>query len=229
MDAPKNANGFSLIELLVGMAVSMMVIAAIFASHRAQARSNLTQKKVTEMHQNARAAMFSMERDIKSAGYDPTGATNAAILVADDDQMVFTTDRNGDGNFTTGNPPPNHVDHNEMIKYSLTMDGNLGKSISGGASLTVAEYIEVLNFVYLDENGNRLDPLPLGPTNLALVRSVQITLIAKSGKNVPVMMTKHSDNRTYTNQQGDALLVNPDDNFRRIILTENVKCRNLGL
>jgi type IV pilus assembly protein PilW len=229
MDASKNANGFTLIELLIGMAVSMMVIAAIFASHRAQARSNLTQQMVTEMHQNARAAIFSLERDIKSAGYDPTGTTNAAITIADDDQMAFTIDRNGDGDFITANPPPNNVDPNEMIAYALTMEGNLGKSICCAAQQTVAEHIEVLNFVYLDENGNRLGPLPLDPANLALIRSVQITLIARSGEIVPVLMMKHTDNRTYTNQQGDALLVNPNDNFRRIILTENVKCRNLGL
>ena len=229
MDAPKNAKGFTLIEILIGMAISMMVMAAILASHRAQSRSNLTQNVVAAMHQNARSAMFSMERDIKSAGYDPTGTTNAAILIADDDQMVFTIDRNGDGDFTSANPPPNDLDPNEKIAYSLTIDGNLGKSIWDAAQQTVAEHIEVLNFVYLDENGNRLGPLPLNPTDLALVRSVQLTLIARSGEDVPVNMLKQTDNKTYTNQQGDLLLVNPNDNFRRIILTENVKCRNLGL
>ncbi len=229
MDTRNKASGFTLIELLVGMAVSTMVLAAIFASHRAQVRSNITQQMLTEMHQNARAAMFSLGRDMKSAGYDPIGTAGAAIITADDDQIIFSIDRNGDGDFTTTDPPPNNFDPNEQIAYSLTMDGNLGRGIWGGALQTVAENIEVLNFVYLDDSGNRLGPTPLDANNLALIRSVQITLIARSGENVPVLMMKHTDSRTYTNQQGDALLVNPNDNFRRIVLTENVKCRNLGL
>jgi len=229
VDTRNNANGFTLIELMIGMVVSMMIIAAIFASHRAQTRANLTQQMITEMHQNARAAMFSMERDIRSAGYDPTGNTNAAIILADDDQMDFMIDRNGDGDFTTTNPPPNNLDPNERIAYSLTMDGNLGRSTWGAAPQTVAENIEVLDFVYLDEDGNPIGPVPLDADKIALIRSVQITLIAKSGKNVPVLMMKHTDNKTYTNQQGDALLDNANDNFRRIGLTGNVKCRNFGL
>ena len=151
------------------------------------------------------------------------------IIIADDDQIVFSIDRNGDGDFTTTDPPPNNLDPNEQINYSLTPDSNLGRGIWGGALQTVAENIEVLNFVYLDDGGNRLGPVPLDATNLASIRSVQITIIARSGENVPVLMMKYTDSRTYTNQQGDVLLVNPNDNFRRIVLTENVKCRNLGL
>lgn len=229
MDKPNNARGFTLIELLVGMAVSMVVLAAIFAAHRAQVSSNLTQQMVTEMHQNARAAMFSMERDIKSAGYDPLGTANAGIILADVNHIIFLIDRNGDGDFTTTDPPPNNWDANESISYTVTVDGNLGRSIWGGALQTVAENIEILNFVYLDDNGNVLGPVPLDFVSLEQVRSIQITIIARSGEAVPVLMMKHTDNRTYTNQQGDVLLANPGDNFRRIVLTENVKCRNLGL
>ena len=93
----------------------------------------------------------------------------------------------------------------------------------------VAENIEVLDFVYLDEDRNLLGPTPLDPANLDLVRSIQITLIARSGQDLTVMMMKQNDNKTYNNQQGDALLVNPNDRFRRVILTADVQCRNLGL
>ena len=228
MDTPNNAKGFTLIELMVGMVVSMMIIAAIYASHRSQSEANLTQQMITEMHQNARAAMFSMVRDIRSAGYDPTGNTNASIIIADDDQIEFTIDRNADGDFTTPDPPPDDLDPNERIAYSLT-DENLGRSIWGAVPQTVAENIEILNFVYLNEDGNPIGPVPLDAANIALIRSVQITLIAKSGGHVPALMMKQTDNKTYTNQQGDSLLVNSNDNFRRILLTENVKCRNFGL
>jgi hypothetical protein len=93
----------------------------------------------------------------------------------------------------------------------------------------VAENIEVLDFVYLREDRTALLATPLDSDNRDLIRSIQITLIARSGENVAVLMIKHTDNKTYNNQQGDALLVNPNDQFRRVILTADVKCRNLGL
>ena len=235
MTIRNNKGGFTLIELMIAMVISSFVMAAIYSTYRAQLRSHITQQALVEMQQNARAAMFTMERDIKMAGYDPSGDADAKILIADIAQIKFHIDRNEDGN-----PAPGPgTDPNEQIRYALTADGDLGREVWGppegaGSLQTVAENIEVLNFVYLDEDGN-LIPTPLDYANvpdrpsLASIRSIQITLIAKSGTNVPVLMLKHKDHRTYTNQQSDQLLVDPDDNFRRIVLTADVQCRNLGI
>ena len=224
--------GFTLIELMVAMAVSAVVMTVIYATYRAQLRSQITQQQVIAMQQNARFAMYAMERDIRMAGYDPTGDTGAAILVADVDEIEFQADRNGDGNFTTALPPPDDSDPNEQIRYALTADGHLGREIWGGGLQPVAENIEVLDFVYLKkETDGSLTRLatPVAAAELNNIYSIQITIIAKSGENVPVLMMKQTDNRTYTNQQADQLLVNPDDNFRRILLTADVRCRNQGL
>jgi hypothetical protein len=86
----------------------------------------------------------------------------------------------------------------------------------------VALNIDALNFVYLDNDG-------ITALNLADIRSVQITLVARSGDVVPVLMRKHTDNTIYTNQQGTVILPAQNDNFRRIRLTATVKVRNLGL
>ena len=74
-----NASGFTIIELMVALAVSTLVLAAIYGTHRIQLKSHITQQKIVEMQQNARAAMFAMERDIKVAGYDPSGSAGATI------------------------------------------------------------------------------------------------------------------------------------------------------
>ena len=224
-----NTKGFTLIELCVAMAISAMVMASIYSAYQAQLRSHITQQMVVEMHQNARAAMFAMESEIRMAGYDPTGNADATVLFADDTQLVFTSDQS--------NPGPDGVistspldEPAEMIRYTLS-GGNLGRQTYTNPVEVVAENIEVLNFVYLDENGLRL-PTPMNPgdPNLALIRSVQVTLIAKSGPgaNPAALMMKHTDNRTYQNQQGDQILVNPNDEFRRLLFTTDVKCRNLG-
>jgi hypothetical protein len=91
--------------------------------------------------------------------------------------------------------------------------------------------IDALNFVYLDSAGNTLNDDGNGnvTTNLEAIRSVQITLVARSGDKVPVLMRKRTDSTTYTNQKGTVILDAQDDNFRRIRLTSAVKVRNLGL
>jgi type IV pilus assembly protein PilW len=227
--------GFTLLELLVAMMISTIVMAAIYATYRAQLRSHITQQALVEMQQNARAAMFAMEREIRMAGFDPSGDADAKVLIADAAQIKFQIDRNEDGDPA---PVPG-TDPNEQIRFALTADGGLGREVWGppegaGSLQLVAENIEVLEFIYLDETG-AVVPTPLDYAivadrdNLASIRSIQITLIARSGANVPILMMKHKDHHTYQNQQSDDLLVDPDDNFRRIVLTADVQCRNLGI
>jgi type IV pilus assembly protein PilW len=227
-----NKKGFTLIELLIAMVVSSVVMAVIYATYMSQLRSHITQQQVIEMQQNARVAMYTMERDIRLAGYDPTGATGATILVADDAEIQFQVDRNGDGNFTTVLPPPDDNDPNENIRYALSGTGDLGREIWGNGLEAVAENIEVLDFAYFKkETDGSLTRLatPVAAAELNNIYSIQITIIAKSGRHVPALMRIQTDHRTYTNQQADQLLVDPNDNFRRILLTTDVHCRNQGL
>jgi type IV pilus assembly protein PilW len=95
----------------------------------------------------------------------------------------------------------------------------------------VALNIDALNFVYLDSAGNVLDDDSNGNVtgNMAAIRSVQVTLVARSGDQLPVLMRRQTDRQDYTNQQGTLLLAAQNDNFRRIRLTAAVKVRNMGL
>ena len=227
-----NKKGFTLIELLVAMAVASAVMGVIYSTYRAQLRSHVTQQALIEMQQNARAAMYAMGRDIRLAGYDPTGMSGATILVADSAEIHFQVDRNGDGDFIPGLPAPDDKDPNEDVRYALNGTGDLGREIWGAGLETVAANIEVLDFVYFKrETDGSLTRLatPVAGAELNNIYSIQITIIARSGENIPVLMMKQTDSRSYTNQQGDQLLFPPNDNFRRILLTEDLRCRNLGL
>jgi type IV pilus assembly protein PilW len=222
-----NSKGFTLVELCIALAISTLVMASIYSAYQAQLKSHITQKMVVEMHQNARAAMFAMESEIRMAGYDPTGKAGAAVLYAADTHLAFTSDQDESGVIASS---PSVVPE-EMIQYFLA-GGHLGRQPYTLPVEATAENIEVLNFVYLDEDGQPLGPTPMSfpDPKLALIRSIQVTLIAKSGSgaNPAVLMLKRIDNRTYLNQQGDQILVNPDDEFRRLLFTTDVKCRNLG-
>ena len=68
--------GFTLIEILVALAVSGLVLAGIYQTYLAQQKSYIVQGEIAKMQQNIRAAMFLMVRELRMAGFDPTG--NAA-------------------------------------------------------------------------------------------------------------------------------------------------------
>jgi type IV pilus assembly protein PilW len=228
----KDKKGFTLIELMVAMAIATIVMAAIYSTYRSQLRSHITQQALVEMQQNARASMYVVERAIKSAGYDPDGTQATEISTAADNTIIFTTSAVSDGidNDGDGDIDAADTDGGEVGTFTYSLVGqDLQRTVGATAPQPVAENIEVLDFVYLDENSNVLGPTPLSAANRDAIRSIQITLIARSGANVPVLMMKQTDHHTYTNQQGDILLADPDDNFRRIVLTADVQCRNLGL
>jgi len=86
-----------------------------------------------------------------------------------------------------------------------------------GNNKPVAENIDVLNFVYLREDGTTAN-------DVSEIRSIQITMVARSSK----VDSRYKDTAVYINQQGTAVLGPKNDHFRRKLLTTQVCCRNLA-
>ena len=74
--------GFTLLELLVVILILGVVMAGVYSVYTSQQKSFLIQEDVAEMQQNLRAAMFSMVREIRLAGCNPTGKATAGIVTA---------------------------------------------------------------------------------------------------------------------------------------------------
>jgi type IV pilus assembly protein PilW len=160
--------------------------------------------------------MYYMEKEIRMAGCDPTGKTNAGIIQANANLMQFTGDIDGDGTIGT----------DENITYSV-LNNNLVRN-----GTTVGENIDALNFVYLDGDS---PPTALNPgitdvsaSSIPDIQSVQVTVLARTGKE----NLHYTDSTTsYKNKQNEDIFT-PSGNgvhFRRKLLRTNVKCRNLGL
>ena len=223
--------GFTLLELLVVVALVGIVMAGIYSTYASQQKSYITQDQVAAMQQNLRAAMYYMGREIRMAGCDPTGDANARILNAGPATISFTLDITD--NTGTGDPDGDTSDANENITYVLyDPDGDgindLGRNTGGGNQL-VAEDIDALDFVYLDGASppNVLnDPVTGNVTaaNIAQIRSVQVTLLARTSRGDP----GYTNNTVYQNQQGTTIYTAPGDNNRRRLLTTLIRCRNLG-
>jgi type IV pilus assembly protein PilW len=209
--------GFTIVELLVAMAVSLLALGAIYSTFQSQHKSYLMQEEVAAMQQNMRAAMYHIQREIRMAGCDPTGNAGAGIVTANADSIKFTEDVRG---VSDGSDPNGDIDDpNEDITYNLDdSDGDGVDDELDRNNQTVAQNIDALNFVYLDADGNQT-------ATLTDIRSVEITIVARTGR--ALRATK--DNNLYKNQQGDTILGAQNDNFSRKRLTTFIKCRNLGL
>jgi len=233
--------GVTLLELMVAMAIAGVVGAAMFAFQQSQTRSYVTNEALVDMQQNARATMHFMVSEIKMAGCDPLGRANAGIRTATDDSITFTMDFAGGDTFTI-------TDFDGHRNYELSgADGNInraGEEITyalDGINLMRTDHqpdpdnprvqelsrnLDALNFVYYDSDGERID----NPANrLNDIRSVLITIVARSGESIPGFMYRHTDTQTYRNQEGEVILPAQNDHFRRIMLSTEVRLRNAGL
>lgn len=221
--------GFSLIELLITIALGSIVLTLVVGFLFSQQRISVTHNAVIDMQQGIRSAVSFMTREIRMAGFDPTGNAGSEILQADVNSFIFTTDENGDGDlFDDGDPTK--WESNERIRYEINSNENLGRATGSGNLNPLAFNVDALHFVYLDENGNRLDDDGAGNVteNIENIRAVQITVVARSGENMPVLFLREEDNMVYQNLQGE-VIPTPDDGFRRIVLYSTAMLRNIGL
>ena len=214
--------GFTLIEILVAIAITGVVMAGVYSAYSSQQRSYIVQEQVAGMQQNLRSAMDLMEREIRTAGYDPYRNSGAGIIAAGVNNISFTFVADDDSYDNDGDGDTDESGELKTIRYSLydsgsDGDNDLGRKVGAGTNKPVAENIDALDFVYLREDGT--------PTaDVSEMRSIQITVVARSDRVDP----RNTDTAIYTNQQGIAILGPKNDNFRRKLLTAQVYCRNLA-
>lgn len=106
----KSNAGFTLIEVLIAMAVIGIVLGGIYAAYTGQVRTFNTQEQIVDMQQNIRVASYFLERELRMAGLDPTGNAGAGFVVAAADTINVTMDFTGgagDGIDDDGDGLPN--------------------------------------------------------------------------------------------------------------------------
>lgn len=140
----KKSDGFSIVEMLIAVAIGLIVLAGLVVVFVSQKKAYDVQAQVTEMNQNARAALDMISGDVAVAGYDPTDAGFVGIPYHAD-QLQLRADLDGDGN--TDGP-------NEDVTYVLTGTVINRISITGGTPVAFAENVEAFTFQYLDSGGN---------------------------------------------------------------------------
>jgi type IV pilus assembly protein PilW len=221
----KSEKGFTLVEILVAVAISGIVMAGIYSAYYTQQRSYEVQEQEVAMQQNLRAAMYFMEREIRMAGLDPERSAGAAIIAVGSDTLQLSEDTSDpddvDGDGILDEPSGIIETEQENIRYYLEDDrlrrATIEEATGDPLVQTLADNIETLDFVYLDADGN----VTATPGDIA---SVQIALVAKSARQDP----QYSRTQSFSNMQAESLGTYTDK-YRREILTAQVKCRNIGM
>ena len=101
-------NGFSLVELMITVAISGVIIAAVYTSYTLQRKTSVAQEQVAAMQQNLRAGMLYLTRDLRHAGADLEGNTSHA-----------SCDAGGSGSAVS---PGFHTATSTTIGFSMDLD-----------------------------------------------------------------------------------------------------------
>ena len=159
--------GFSLIELIVSIAISGIALSAVTTTFVSQSQSYDVQEQIVEMQQNARAAMDIITREVRMAGFDPTGAGFTGVHYHSG-YIHIRADLNGDGD---------KDDTNEDLRYRYDSTNKLIERDDDDWNnwTLLVENIQAFNFDYLDRNSN--------PTTTSTdIRQIQITINARTAE-----------------------------------------------
>ena len=164
-------NGFSILELLIVLAIMSIVGGAAYSIFATLTMSYTTQNVAAKTQQGLRIGVDTIARDIRMAGLDPLKSAGAKIVTADSTTIQFTSDKNLDGDVD---------DSSEDITYALSGDAILYTDDLG--SVPVIENVSNFSFTYFDSDGSI--------TSITEnIRSVHISLTtrAPAGRAEPVI------------------------------------------
>jgi type IV pilus assembly protein PilW len=177
----RNINGFTLVELLVSMGIGMVVLAAVTTTFMSQTRIYNAQEQINEMQQNARGALDIISREVKMAGYRPTGMALTGITYSST-QLQIQADLSGNALLT---------ESDEIVTYAFDSTNNRITRQNGTSPAQVlAEHITAFTFSYFNATGT-------ATTVSANIRQVSITITAKTAKPDP-NFTANGGYRIYT-------------------------------
>jgi len=103
---PRAQSGFTLIELLVGATIMLVVMAGVTGLLIRSSRVNKSQHVRATVQSDVRSCVAMIVQTLRSAGWDPSGATFAPVVLDSDSsdgisEIEVFADLDGDG-YTTG-------------------------------------------------------------------------------------------------------------------------------
>jgi len=175
-----NNDAFTLVELMVAMAMIGIVTGSIYGIFISSNRSYYTQDSVVEAQQSVRVGINLMTRDIRMAGFDPLENSNAGIEVATATKLRFTADMN------RANGIEETARERITFEYVAGNDNLLRRRLYEGTGSqtdwqTLINNVSALSFSYLDADGNDLGN-PVAAADLESIKTLVISMTVE-GEN----------------------------------------------
>ena len=205
-----NHQGFTLVEMMLVLAISTIVLAAMYSVFTIANKNFTTQNAAANVQQNLRSAIGLMARDIRLAGLDPADSDNFGIAYAAQTKIRFTMDSDiGSGDFNGIVDEANFEEITYEFQGSQVMQ-TLYETVTTSPPADAAALISNitnLNFAYYDAaNANLIDaglsPPRVPDDKLADIRTVEILVTHEEPAGRDEMVSR--------------------------TLTRRVKCRNMA-
>jgi len=239
-----NSKGFTLIETMITLAVSLLLGIAATMAYQTQIKSYTRQEAVSFAQQSLKACQIILGDDLRLAGYNPSnsGATFNSVTSVNNNAHTVYLPANGPN--LTLSYWDDLTNSQQTVSYGLynyaglcggadpSLD--LGRTSFVGAAppnllnvtFPVAENIVALEFMYTMENSNGVDTVSLlnpspAATRLADIKSVTISLLSQAHRMTP----DTTDLNTYTTPFGTTW--GPfNDGFKRRLQSFTISLRN---
>jgi prepilin-type N-terminal cleavage/methylation domain-containing protein len=183
----KSPNGFTLIEVLVTMAMATLILAAVFTVFANYTRSNNIQTITADIQQDINAGISFMEQDIRSAGLNPRELTSGVgFTAASSTAFTFTSDNDFNGQVAVDDPGTvvNELvtSPDESITYTYNaVARTLTRTNLAGPQLVLGN-VFALEFTYYDNN-SKINVNPIPAASLEDIRAVNINItLSESSK-----------------------------------------------
>lgn len=198
MNTIKTKNGFTIVELMIALALTGIILAAVYGVYTAFYKTSGSQDLLIEAQQNAKAGIAVIERDLINAGLN--AGTTDVITGATTNTIAFI--------FRDPRPAPSTGTTNVRFKveYSVITDSginylvrryNVCDAASAGCSVynntgygnaneneKIIGYVSALAFAYYDADGAAIGDTST-QTNRNLIRLVKVSLTAKTSSKLP--------------------------------------------
>lgn len=222
-------SGLTLVELLIGVVLSLIVLIGVHSLFVSQTRAYSVSNQIMDMQGTARFALNLIVSNLQMAGYDPqasnmvgitaykdndfTPTNDPALSLGTDTQLYFTVDSDGDG----------VIDNNDSERFGFRVNSDrLESAVISNLDGRIASWQPALDniesmtisYTYADGNSSMVVGLPdnsLTGRNFNNIRSVTVSLRVRAS-----LRDLHYTDQTF------------GDSYRRIYLSGEVFPRNLG-
>lgn len=241
------SRGFSLIELMVAMVITLVLGIAVAALFKHLTQQSGSQKDSVDIQRTLRTAMFLINRDLANAGYLLRCTTNTDCAT-----FLTTVPTAGTPIIAVASNPPTltinyaapTIDDPVQIIYSIESDNGVrslrrvqkkaGATNNIQSDTFIAPNIIAMSFMYGTSTGGHTTILP---TDTFTLRSIKVSLLARSAfpdKNYKApstinLFTETTSTITYPCEQNATIITCTTgnySNYRHEVLEQEVQLIN---